>query len=179
MTPRDRWIAEGFAVLREQGATALRVDRLAARLGLTKGSFHHHFRGAGDYRRVLLERYQEQQTEAIRQLLVRTSELEPKAAVMALAHDAGFDTRLDAAIRSWAFDDADALAVQQRVDGARLEALTGLWRRILPDPEQAHIAALVPHLVVIGATAAQPTPSEQDLQKVFELLATVVPAIGR
>ncbi|SDS26634.1 TetR/AcrR family transcriptional regulator [Microlunatus soli] len=178
MAPRDRWIDEGFVVLREQGATGLKVDSIAARLGLTKGSFHHHFRGAGDYRRVLLARYEEQAVDAIEQFLAAAVDLAPDRAVMSLADAPVLDNRLDAAIRSWAADDADALAVQQRVDQQRLAALIGLWERILPDPQQARIAALVPHLVVIGASAAQPAPTEQEMRQVFELLAGMVPSIG-
>ena len=53
MTTRDRWLNEGMAVLAEQGSRSIRVNRIAARLDLTKGSFHHHFDDIADYHRAL------------------------------------------------------------------------------------------------------------------------------
>ncbi len=55
---RDRWIDEGLLVLAEEGAPGVRIDRIAARLGLSKGSFFHHFDGIAAYRRALLDRWE-------------------------------------------------------------------------------------------------------------------------
>lgn len=177
MNARNRWIDEGMAVLREQGAAGVRVDRIAARLGLTKGSFHHHFRGAGDYRRALLERYEADAIAAIDAAVTAVAELGPEEALMALPDRAELDPDLDGAIRGWAVEDDAARAVQQRVDAARLDALVGLWQRILPDPARARTAALVPHLLMIGASMARPAPTEAELRDVFALLAAIVPAV--
>jgi AcrR family transcriptional regulator len=177
MSVRDRWVDEGMAVLREQGAAGVRVDRVAARLGLTKGSFHHHFRGAGDYRRALLRRYESDATAAIEAAVTAVAGLDAEQAVMALPAHADVDPDLDGAVRGWAVEDDEARAVQQRVDAARLDALVGLWRRVLSDPGRARTAALVPHLLMIGASMARPAPSETELRDVFALLATLVPSV--
>lgn len=177
MSARDRWIDEGIAVLREQGAAGVRVDRIAARLGRTKGSFHHHFRGADDYRRALLARYEADAMRAIHDTVAAVAELEPERAVTALPAHADFDPDLDGAVRGWAVEYEDARTAQQRVDAARLDALVGLWRRILPDRRRARTAALVPHLVMVGASMARPAPSERELRDVFALLAKLVPGV--
>lgn len=39
----DDWIAEGLELLAEDGLSAVKVEPLAARLGVTKGSFYWHF----------------------------------------------------------------------------------------------------------------------------------------
>ncbi|MFP5354956.1 MAG: TetR family transcriptional regulator [Gemmatimonadota bacterium] len=41
---RDQWLEAAVAALAEGGVAAVRVEVLAARLGVTKGSFHWHFR---------------------------------------------------------------------------------------------------------------------------------------
>jgi hypothetical protein len=61
------------------------------------------------------------------------------------------------------------------VDTARLDALSSLWQQILPDPTRARVAALVPHLLMIGASVAMPRPTKSDMQDMFALLATRVP----
>jgi AcrR family transcriptional regulator len=177
MSARDRWIDEGMAVLREQGAAGVRVDRIAARLGLTKGSFHHHFRGADDYRRALLHRYESDTTAAIEAAVTAVAGLDAERAVMALPAHADVDPDLDGAVRGWAVEDDEARAVLQRVDAARLDALVRLWRQVLPDRRRARTAALVPHLVMIGASMARPTPTDRELRDVFALLATLVPSV--
>ncbi|MGN5733803.1 TetR/AcrR family transcriptional regulator [Arthrobacter psychrochitiniphilus] len=177
MTTRSQWVNEGLNVLKLQGRSGVRIDRIAERLGLTKGSFHHHFIGIGDYRSALLTRCEEDSMTSIRAAIFAASELPSHQALARVAPDVSLDPRLDAAMRAWAFEDESARAVQGRVDTARLEALVALWRGILPDPSHAHIAALVPYLVMVSSSAAFPTPSEAELRSVFALLATLVPSV--
>lgn len=177
MSMRDRWLDEGLAVLAERGAKGVRVDRIAARLGLTKGSFHHHFDGVDDYHRSLLGRYESGAMDAIATAVAAVSDLPAERALVELPSQASFDPRIEAAIRGWAFENEEANTVQARVDTFRLDALVSLWQRVLHDPARARTAALVPHLLMIGASVALPTPSEKDLDEVFSLLATLVPSV--
>lgn len=43
---REAWLAAALDVLAEEGQAKLRIDKLAGDLGVTKGSFYHHFDGA-------------------------------------------------------------------------------------------------------------------------------------
>lgn len=177
MTPRDRWLDEGMRVLREQGIAGVRVDRIAARLELTKGSFHHHFDGVGDYRRALLERYEDETAAVIEGAKSAIRDLPPKQALAELPAQVPFDPRLEAAIRGWAFQDEHAREVVQRIDTARLQALNGLWLAVVGDPHRAAVAALIPYLVTIGVSVAFPTPKDSDVADVFALLAHLVPFV--
>jgi AcrR family transcriptional regulator len=178
MTARDRWLDEGMVVLAEQGARGVRVDRIAARLGLTKGSFHHHFDGIADYHRSLLERFETDSMEGIRTAVEAVSGLSPERALMELPSHVAFRPRIEAAIRGWAFDSEEASAVVTRVDTARLDALVALWERVLPGTARARTAALVPYLMMIGASVALPRPTATEMQDAFSLLATLVPAVS-
>jgi AcrR family transcriptional regulator len=177
MGMKDRWLDEGMSVLAEHGAAGVRVDRIAARLGVTKGSFHHHFDGIGDYHRSLWARYEADSMAAIRTAATAASGLPPAQALMGLAADFAFDPRIEGAMRGWAFENGEVAAMQARVDAARLDALIGLWQQILPDTNRARIAALMPHLLMIGASVALPRPTKEDMQDVFSLLVTLVPAV--
>lgn len=177
MISRGQWIDEGLLVLREQGNSGIRIDRIAERLELTKGSFHHHFAGIGDYRQALLTRYEQNSLAAIKEAVSALADLPAQQALMRLPDYVAFDPRLDAAIRSWSFDDVTARAVQERIDSARLDALLALWRGVVSDPTQARIAALIPHLLMIGGSAALPTPTQVDMRAMFDLLASLVPSV--
>jgi len=177
MTSKDRWLDEGMTVLREQGIAGVRVDRIAARLGLTKGSFHHHFDGVGDYRRALLERYESDTAAIVQSALSALAGLSPEQALMALPAHVPVDPRTDAAVRGWAFEDDEARATLERIDAARLQVLVALWQAIVADPALARAAAMIPHLITMGASVALPTPRDDEMAAVFGLLAALVPAV--
>lgn len=50
----EDWIQAGYAILAEEGLKALKLDRLCARLGVTKGSFYWHFSDMAAYRAALI-----------------------------------------------------------------------------------------------------------------------------
>lgn len=179
MSTRERWLAAGLDALAADGASGVRADRIAARLKLTKGSFHHHFAGVEDYRRALLERHEQDQLALLDRLAAELEQVPADAALGVLTDRLTglFDADLERAVRSWAVTDPAARAVQERLDGARLEFLSRTWARILGDERRVHIAALVPHLITIGASMAQPRLPAEDLRAVFDLLAELAPGV--
>ena len=50
----DDWLQAGYAILAEDGIKTLKIDRLCARLKVTKGSFDWHFDGMPSYRTALV-----------------------------------------------------------------------------------------------------------------------------
>jgi AcrR family transcriptional regulator len=174
---RDRWLDAGLDLLREEGAAALRVDRLARRVGLTKGSFHHHFAGAPDYRRTLLAHCCARADAAIAAARLDLASLADAAVTSALPSLAArlHDRAFDVALRGWAVEDADARAAVAAIDGARLAFLEELWNGVLGDREAARAAALLPHLVTVGASVT-PGLGDEELAAAFSLLARLAPA---
>ncbi|GAA2263684.1 TetR/AcrR family transcriptional regulator [Glycomyces scopariae] len=169
-----------MTVLTEQGATGLRIDRLAARLGLTKGSFHHHFKGAEDYRAALLERHEREQAAALADLERAAADGPPEAAFGMLADRVldVLDADRERAVRAWSTGDPAARAVQERLDAARLALLERLWAKRSGESARSRAAALLPHLVVAGVSAVHPRPTPGEIRDVFALLAELAPGVG-
>ncbi|WP_206447350.1 TetR/AcrR family transcriptional regulator [Agrococcus sp. KRD186] len=177
MPSRDDWIEAGLRALGAGGEQTIRVDPLAAALGVTKGSFHHHFRGAGDLRAAVLEAHERAQAELVAAVTAEIGDLDASAAV---AHLGALiarlpDDRLERAVRAWAATDAAAAAVQERIDAARLAALEAIWRKAVP-AAHARTAALVPLLALIGASAST-VASRADLEAVLTILAGLAPHV--
>src|SRR5262249_41998165 len=59
----DDWVRAGFAIVAEEGITALKIDRLCTRLAVTKGSFYWHFSDIAGYRKTLREAWSELRDE--------------------------------------------------------------------------------------------------------------------
>jgi AcrR family transcriptional regulator len=180
MPSRSDWIQAGLSAVADEGPDGLRIDRLCQRLGVSKGSFHHHFAGAGDFKQALLTAYEALVVEALDQAIELTAAGTPKAALAdltaAITSTEGFyRPDLEVAMRAWAFSDPDVRAVQERVDTRRLASLQGIWSRILDDPAAVRTAALLPYLVGIGASLVQPPTPPDQLRSVYELLLGLVP----
>ena len=56
------WAEAALQLIAESGLDALTVSNLAARLGVTKGSFYWHFKGRDDLLAAALERWQQRAT---------------------------------------------------------------------------------------------------------------------
>lgn len=119
---RDRWLTAGVEALAEEGANGVRIDRLAARLRLSKGSFHHHFGGADDFKRVLLDHVEGLLTYALQAVVAApvptVGGRETLARLTSLLTDADgglYRPELEVALRAWALTDPDAArAVEHR-----------------------------------------------------------------
>ncbi|MFE6964743.1 TetR/AcrR family transcriptional regulator [Agromyces sp. NPDC057679] len=183
-TTRERWLDEGLAVLATEGAPALRIDRLAARLGVTKGSFHHHFDGAGAYKQALLAYYEQRTITSIDEGIAARGAGGTRATLewlseLALAPGPSIrPTELDAAVRAWAHTDGDARATQARIDARIIDALQAVWRPATSSDAAARTAALVPYLVSVGAAATVPPIGTDELRAVYELLLEIAPVAG-
>lgn len=180
MPSRDDWVAAGLDALAAAGEAAIRVDPLAARLGVTKGSFHHHFRGAGDLRRAVLAAHERAQLALVDRVQADVAGLGPSSALDLLGELIGRlpDDRLERAVRSWAAHDDAAAGAQGRIDAARLAAIEALWLQVVPAPH-ARTAALVPLLAMIGASSSG-VATRADLDAVLRMLAGLarhVPAV--
>jgi AcrR family transcriptional regulator len=180
---RQSWLDTGLHVLASEGADGLRIDRLATLLGVTKGSFHHHFDGAGGYKKELLAHFERIAIEALDAAIGEVEASGDAQATMAhlTALVAPIEGRiywpeLEVAIRAWATSDSDVRETQERVDSARLAALQRVWRPHVADDAAARVAALLPYLVAVGATSVVPPVPADELQRVYELLLPLVPS---
>ncbi|KAB8183267.1 TetR family transcriptional regulator [Nonomuraea phyllanthi] len=179
---RDRWLDEGLKVLAEEGSAGLRIDRLAARLNLSKGSFHHHFDGAEGYKKALLAHFERLSIHALETAIAEVEQPASTRAVFAeltkLIRPNNTDLyypQLDVALRAWATWDPDVRAVQSRLDETRLAALQRVWRSVVDSDEEARTNALLPYLISIGATVIVPPIDADQLREIYEKLLPLVP----
>lgn len=55
---KNDWIHRGVGILSTEGAYALMIDHLCARLRITKGSFYHYFNGIDEYIRLIMKAWE-------------------------------------------------------------------------------------------------------------------------
>jgi AcrR family transcriptional regulator len=116
---KSDWIEHGLRTLANEGANALKVGPMAAKLEVSRGSFYWHFRDIADFRSQLLRSWQERSTDqVIQQLEAENAEPDRLKHLMKRAFSA--KRNLERAVRSWAAEDEDVAAIVASVDAGRV-----------------------------------------------------------
>jgi AcrR family transcriptional regulator len=125
---KAQWVVAGLESLRKGGVGEVRVERLAAELGITKGSFYWHFKNRGDLLGAVLEYWAREMTD-VEFERIRAMRAGLGGRLQALAEDVlekGMG-RYDPAIRAWARTERKVAAAVGQVDRRRVRALTGFF----------------------------------------------------
>lgn len=157
---REDWLIAAVAALAEGGVEAVKVERLAKSLGVSKGSFYWHFKDRPQLLAAILDVWDADFTQ---QLIDNAADLAtPKQRLRHLAQDAlvktvyGIDSaRAEAAIQSWAATDAHVAERLRGVDGARLAYLEKELAAAGLTAETARARAKMLYLALLGLYAAR------------------------
>jgi AcrR family transcriptional regulator len=152
-TPPSAWVRAAREALVEEGIQGVKIDRLAQRLGVTKGGFYKHFSDRAELLARLLELW-------VRENLFLPPDLKPATSSAArdalvaltdrLIDEQDFDPRFDMAVRDWARVDAAAERTVARIDRQRLAHLARLFSALGCDPDEAEVRARVLYYHQVG-----------------------------
>lgn len=169
-TPED-FFAAAFRLLAEPGLPALRIGRLCREVGVTSGSFYHHFGGWDGFVAALLEHWSREEVDRIVELVRREDDVVErvellKGLALTVPHDA------ERAIRRWAGTDTVVADAQRRVDERRRDALGEVLAPLINDDRLTATLADVGLSVMIGhqQLAAEGTADLAALLDQFALL---------
>ncbi|MGY4767214.1 TetR/AcrR family transcriptional regulator [Kribbella sp. CWNU-51] len=171
MVTRTEWLDAGLELLADEGAPAVTIERLTGKLGVTKGSYYHHFKGAAGYRTALLEYFEAQFTTRLIDAVERQPDAEPAAKLQHLLRLVTSDpdsAGLEIAVRAWALQDPEVRAAQERVDRARTAYLKELCHGLKADLDPDRFAQLL-YLILIGAEQVLPPIAKDDLRDIYAL----------
>jgi AcrR family transcriptional regulator len=151
---RPAWIKGALAALSEEGHAGLRVETLAKRLHVTKGSFYWHFRDRRDLVDAVLDEWKDGRISDIR----KQTTARPGEEMAALHHtievySAGRNRKglpIELAVREWARRDARAAAVVEEVDAERLACASRLFEKLSLTPAEAAARSVLLYAYVFG-----------------------------
>ena len=130
LTRRD-WLDAALAEMATGGINAIAIEKLADRLGVTRGSFYHHFSNREDLLNAMLEYWVEHWTEDIRTTLLALG-LDARQTLLAMIRliRERKAADYDVVFRAWALHDPVARKVVKRVDEIRLDYIRSLFARL-------------------------------------------------
>lgn len=166
---RTDWLEAGIDTMAVEGVGALTIDRLAHQLGVTKGSFYHHFQNQADYRDALLSFWYEEGTERIIAKAETVGEaLASMDRVMALSPIVARRNDPELAFRTWAARDPDVREFVQRVDKRRLKYGEDLFTIIVGDRRRARFLIRMLYAIILGGGHLQPPANHKAMLDFYE-----------
>lgn len=149
---REDWIAAARKVLVASGIDDVKVDRLARRINMTRGSFYWHFQHRKDLLDALLSDWEGRNYFEISQVRVQWAQYGVDVAhVIAiwLGEDASFPA-FDMAVRVWARKSKSVAEAVSRVDDAWIQLLTETYLKNGFEAEESVVRARVTYYHQVG-----------------------------
>jgi AcrR family transcriptional regulator len=171
-TPRDAWIEAALQALASGGPASIRIEALAARLGVSKGGFYWHFKD----RAALIEEMLDGWEQRVVGDVIAEVEGEPDEPRAKLRHlfelasaNAADLLPIELTLRDWSRRDAKVAARLRRVDNRRMEYLRSLFEPICVDADDAEARCILAFSLFIGSNFILAEHREMSRSEVLQL----------
>jgi AcrR family transcriptional regulator len=150
-TPRGAWVDAALRALGAGGPDAVRVEALAASLGVSKGGFYWHFKD----RQALLDEMLDSWEKAVVEDVIASIESQPvdsRAKLQQLFELApSVDFAVELALRDWSRRDSDVAERLHRIDNRRMEYLRSLFGQFCADENDVEARSMLAFSLFIGS----------------------------
>ena len=171
----ERWVETAIDVLAREGVSGLRVEVLAKRCGVTKGSFYWHFKDRQALLDAVLERWKAGRIIDIEKTTSVTPGNEREQLHYAIEVYGASRNRkgmsIELAVRDWARHDVRAAAVVESVDLYRLECTRKLFVAAGMSDAEAKSRSLLLYACVFGLSLMHYSHFDDNLNDLKQRIA--------
>lgn len=153
-TPRQAWVEAGLKALATGGPDAVRVEALAASLGVTKGGFYGQFRDRNELLEAMLDEWATAVVDrVIDDVDAHGGDARAKLERLFTIAKSGLEglMKIELATRDWARRDAMAADRVRRVDERRIAYMRGLFGEFCSDEGEIEARCLLAFSLFIGS----------------------------
>ncbi len=173
----DDWARAGLDLLMTEGRSAVKISRLCAHFGVTKGSFYWHFEDFDALMAAIARLYFSQEMDAARGL-VMMEEMPPgqRLETMSAMLVESRAWQGEAAVREWARDDATVAQAVAELDRRILSVVHDAFVELGFSEREARIRSGVLVYAGIGfvyGRSSLPVPTVEEIHDVLALLVRV------
>lgn len=128
---RDDWLEQSLGFFARSGRSKVNIDELVKELGVTKGSFYHHFTGREDFVSALVHYWDERYTRNTGATIIE-SDAPPEEMLwqLMLTIEENRYGLLDVPVRTWAAQDAEIRKVVANTDKFRLNIVRKIFMKM-------------------------------------------------
>lgn len=171
---QDDYYEVAMRLLANGSHDSLTIAALCEELGVSKGSFYHHFGGWPGFVTGLLESWERESTLEIKEAAEKIETVGTRFRILAalvdtIPHDA------EAALRVWSHTDPTVKAAIDRVDAVRDSMVTEFFALTLPKADAALLAELALTSLVGNQLAHRPV----DTRRIRRLLDAMMKLITK
>jgi AcrR family transcriptional regulator len=175
---REAWVLAATEVMADEGLAGLRVEVLAKKLKVTKGSFYWHFQDRRDLLLAVLHTWRDGRIRDI----VKQTRAEPGHEREQIYHvidiyAAGRNRRgamIELAVRDWARRDPDAAAIVAEVDDKRLRCARDLFLACGVPMEEASSRCMLLYAYVFGISLMIYDKFDSDVARLKRDIANLI-----
>ena len=150
---RQDWLAAARDALISEGKDAVKVERLAKRLNVTRGGFYWHFRDRDDLLDALLRSW-EKETNVLFEEALQGDHSDGLGEFLALArswiNEDIYNPKYDSAVRDWARVSKRAARAVRRVDRRRIDFIQRIYSDMGYSQDDAFINARILYFHQVG-----------------------------
>jgi AcrR family transcriptional regulator len=147
VTPRDSWIAEGFRALGIGGPDAVRIEKLAEALGVSKGGFYWHFEDRPQLLEEMLDSWErvmiDRAIEAVETVDGDARDRLRRLFALARSRPGRELLKVDMAIRDWARRDKTVAKRLKRVDNRRMDYMRSLFGEFCAGDDEVEVRCML------------------------------------
>ena len=171
---KENWVAAGLEILKLKGYAELSIVRLSNQLGVTRGSFYHHFKSLNHFIDAMIDSWEERiVNKGFEQTL--TDEKHPEIEFKNLiSYVTQLHDKYDLVFRQWAPSNPHVKKHMERLDKKRMGRLVELMQRLSNDKAEGEKLAKIAFYAYIGSlhtfpylNAAQQKKAAVDMLEVI------------
>ncbi|MGB1289231.1 MAG: TetR/AcrR family transcriptional regulator [Aggregatilineales bacterium] len=164
---KQDWLQAALVLLGELGADSLTIDSMTTHLGVTKGSFYHHFGNYAGFRDALLLHYE---NEGTLQIIDDTETGASALQKLDMLFEAtlSYSPDVEVQMRAWALQDVVVREVQARIDAQRVAYLIQLYTELTGDATQAVSMGKMVYAIYVGAQQMIPHLTPDEMNAIFD-----------
>jgi AcrR family transcriptional regulator len=166
-TPRGAWIDAALQALAAGGPDAVRVEALAAALGVSKGGFYWHFADRQALLQEMLDAWEKAGTDDII-ARVDSQPGDPRAKLRQLSRQIP-SVAVELAIRDWSRRDREVAERVRRVDNRRMGYLRSLFGQFCADENDVEARSMLAYSLAIGSYFIAAQHGDQSRSQVLRL----------
>jgi AcrR family transcriptional regulator len=181
-TPRTEWIDRGLRALASGGPEAVRVESLAADLGVTKGGFYWHVGDRGALLDEMLDAWERVMLDDVVDLVEREGgdararlrrlfaigRAGPVARGRTALSPRGM-LKIDLAVRDWARRDKSVAKRLARVDNRRVDYMRSLFSEICSEDADVEARCFLAMTLFVGSSFVAVDHGPRSRAEVLEL----------
>jgi AcrR family transcriptional regulator len=168
-TPRGAWVGAALQALATGGPDAVRIEALAAGLGVSKGGFYWHFTDRQALLEEMLDTWEKAGTEDVI-ARVDSEPADPRAKLRQLFELApSADFAVELALRDWSRRDSKVAERVRRVDNRRIEYLRSLFGQFCVDENDVEARSMLAFSLFIGSYFIAAQHGDKSRSQVLQL----------